>query len=329
MWIIALYVPQMGPINQYFPPPAWFSIFILAIEVSCIGIPILQVFKTQKLRQETLDALSAWEKRQQLDPSGSTFGDGKGSSMYTGSTYPADGKGTPTASTFSTNSTDMLNMTALDFTLRTNPEPLLRFAALRDFSGENVSFLTHIAEWKRAWFVAAKSTHEQRHQQFVNAVRIYCQLISIDFAEFPINICSREMKRLHGIFSEAAAVLMRRQSIASTDTITPFDNEIAPVSSSSSTVDLKTGMNLSGLGKANLQSVMQMTELRGVDTLQDFPIPESFSAEIFEEAEQEIKYLVLTNTWPKFVNATVAATQSGEEEARGQGQGWMKNALCV
>jgi len=228
-----------------------------------------------------------------------------------------------------TSSTDMLNMTALDFTLRTNPQPLLQFAALKDFSGENVSFLTHIAEWKRAWFIipTGSSTQSQRHQQFIDAVRIYVNFVSLDYAEFPINISSREMKRLHHIFTAAATLLMRKQSVSSTETITPFDNPVAPVSSSSSTVDLKTGMSLSTLGVANLQSAMQMTELRAVDTLADVDIPEEFGPEIFEDAEKEIKYLVLTNTWPKFVNASCAASQAGEEEARGGG-GWKSKMLC-
>ena len=30
-------------------------------------------------------------------------------------------------------------------------------------------------------------------------------------------------------------------------------------------------------------------------------IPEGFDATIFDDAERSIKYLVLTNTWPKFV----------------------------
>jgi hypothetical protein len=325
LWLAGLYIPQMAAVNMYFPPPTWYSVSVFLIELSTIGVPIIQVFKTKKLQQETLDALSAWEKRQEHEKTsaftmGSDFENrsNKGST-YTGSTYPIVAPNTPTVSTFGANSTDMLNMTALDFTLRTNPEPLLRFAALKDFSGENVSFLTHIAEWKRAWFIAHRTTQEQRHAQFIAAVRIYVNFVSLDFAEFPINICSREMKRLHGIFSEAAALLMRRQSVSSTDTVTPFNDPIVPVSSHSSTVDLKTGLNMSSLGRANLQSVMQMTELRGADMLADLEVPPTFSAEIFEEAEQEIKYLVLTNTWPKFVNATCAASQVGEEVARGGG----------
>ena len=33
-------------------------------------------------------------------------------------------------------------------------------------------------------------------------------------------------------------------------------------------------------------------------------IPDEFDETIFDEAEKEIKYLVLTNTWPKFVRSS-------------------------
>jgi hypothetical protein len=32
-------------------------------------------------------------------------------------------------------------------------------------------------------------------------------------------------------------------------------------------------------------------------------IPEIFSATVFDRAEESIKYLILTNTWPKFVRS--------------------------
>lgn len=324
LWLAGLYSPQMASVSQYFPPPSWFSVSIFLMEVATIGFPVVQVFKTKKLRKETLNALSAWEKKQDMEPT-FTIGDGddQKDSTYTGSTYaPGDAE----APEFGTNSTEMLNMAALDFTLRTNPGPLLEFAALKDFSGENVSFLMHLADWKRAWFIPLSSTEEQRRQQFFNAVRLYVNFVSLDFAEFPINICSREMKRLHQVFGEAATLLMRRPSVSSTETVTPFDNPIGPVSSNSSELDLKTGLNLSTLGKANLASVMQMTELRATDSLSEISIPDSFTTDIFQDAEQEIKYLILTNTWPKFVNVSCSGSQVDEEE--GRGGWWARHALC-
>jgi len=36
------------------------------------------------------------------------------------------------------------------------------------------------------------------------------------------------------------------------------------------------------------------------------PVPQYFGPETFDRAEESIKYMVLTNTWPKFVNGGFA-----------------------
>jgi hypothetical protein len=308
----------------------WFSVSIFFMEVFTIIFPIVQVLKSQHLRQGTLEALEAWEKRQELQGNsdstiaGSEVGSNK-DSTYTSATYTAESENAPIKICFDAESTVTLNMTALEFLLRTNPEPLLQFAALKDFSGENVSFLTHVAEWKRAWFVPLGSTQEQRRQQFIAAVRIYTNFVSLDCAEFPINISSQEMKCLQEVFSHAAAILMRRPSSGSTDTITPFDME----NDSSSTVDFKTGINLDTLGRNNLKSVQRMTELGTAEreAVTDISIPDMFTPDIFQSAEQEIKYLVFTNTWPKFVitNRMSSLTEVEDEEA---GRSWTSKVLC-
>jgi hypothetical protein len=311
----------MATVNAYFPPPMWFSASIFLMEIFTIAFPIIQVLKSRNLRQETLNALSDWEKQQNYVKTSGIVGEEK-SSTYTGTTYATDGQASPTKSTFEPQSSDAFNMTALEYTLRINPEALLQFAALKDFSGENVSFLTHVAEWKRAWFVPQRSTEEHRHQQFIAAVRIYAYFVSLEYAEFPINICSREMKRLHQIFSGPAALLMRRPSSCSSDTISPFNECFL-------TEESTTSANLETLGRANLKSATMTREVeleRGY-ALAKIQIPESFFAEIFEEAEQEIKYLVFTNTWPKFVGARYASSND-EIKEDACAHRWAKATLC-
>ncbi len=81
----------------------------------------------------------------------------------------------------------MFTMIALQNALESNPTPLLEFAALKDFSGENVSFLLQVAQWKRGWAVA-KDESQRMQEQFIRAVQIYSHFISLEFSEFPINI---------------------------------------------------------------------------------------------------------------------------------------------
>jgi hypothetical protein len=68
-------------------------------------------------------------------------------------------------------------------------------------------------------------------------------------------------------------------------------------------------------------------ELERGYALAKIQIPESFFAEIFEEAEQEIKYLVFTNTWPKFVGARYASSND-EIKEDACAHRWAKATLC-
>ena len=220
----------------------------------------------------------------------------------------------------------MFTMAGLENALRSNPDPLLQFAALKDFSGENVSFLTHVADWKRAWFHSTDgvSPEEHRHEQFVAAVRIYSSFVSLQFSEFPINISSREMKRLFDIFEPAANMLHRNGSTSSSDSATPFD---ALPAESSSTTDLKGGLNLDTLGRSNLKWVTKVAESGGHGALEGIEIPEAFTTGVFDTAESEIKYLVLTNTWPKFVNAGCSKSQLDRIEVE-DASPWRSKLLC-
>jgi hypothetical protein len=308
---------------------------IFFMEIFTVAFPIFQVLKAQTLRQETLDAIASWEKRQRGGEHSSDatstiavsdYRSGKSVAFSTTTTIPNSptDKVAARKSSFESQKSDMFTMVALENALRMNADPLLQFAALKDFSGENVSFLTHIAEWTRGWSVGKIPTTEERHKQFVAAVRIYAHFVSLEFSEFPINISSREAKHLHQVFGAAASILLRRGSVCSNDA-TPFDD---PAPDSSSTVDLKTGINLHTLGRANLQSVIRMTSLGKDDSLADFCIPEVFGPEIFDSAKKEIKYLVLTNTWPKFVNAGFESNSHMGERDVPDARWWQGRSLC-
>ncbi|KAK7910775.1 hypothetical protein PG985_013256 [Apiospora marii] len=338
MWLIGLYVPQMEPVNKVFVPPQWIALSIFFIEVFTLGFPCLQVYRTHNLQQETIDTITAWEKRNQIlgeDPEAiSTSSAGFGGSTLGGrSTAGKSGKSANTAST-SHSRDSTLTMGALENALRTNPQPLLEFASLKDFSGENVSFLSHVGDWRRAWTMSTSSPADKTREQFVRAVRIYSHFVSLEHSEFPVNISSRTGKALHQIFHQTAQILNRRRR--QSDSATPFDGAV-PGHDDDCPGDLEAT-----LGKANLESVTQMAELSMPGStsqlnggrhhdFSDLEVPDSFNPQVFEAAEGEIKYLVLTNTWPKFVHAGFEqASQSSKEEFDdGRPRGFPRNLLCV
>ncbi|KAF2200382.1 hypothetical protein GQ43DRAFT_432554 [Delitschia confertaspora ATCC 74209] len=319
LWLAGLYIPQMEVVNKVIIPPQWFAVSIFFIEIFTIFFPCWQAVKSHSLRKETLDELANWEKKNQILNRASRIDSEEtlsyGSTKYSGSTLKSADTSNEARSVDSRN-TDMFTMVALETALKINPDPLLRFAALKDFSGENVSFLINVANWKLEWSNASKelSSAEHRRQKFTEAVRIYASFVSMDFSEFPINLSCQEARHLHDMF-ETAAVTMCRNTVTS-NSATPFD---LPISETSSTTDFRTGLNLHTLGKANLQSVRKMADLDNGEQALDAEIPATFGADVFSTAEHEIRYLVFTNTWPKFVN---------EGYNRNAGKSVMQRFLC-
>ncbi|KAH9906759.1 hypothetical protein F4778DRAFT_595213 [Xylariomycetidae sp. FL2044] len=304
LWLIGLYTPSWASFNQSWLPPQWFAFSIFFIEIFMVFFPCWQVVKTHHLQQETLDAIASWEKRNQV-----YIGDEQSVSTaaYGGTTIPGgrsafakSGKSRGSTESRDSRKSDTLTMVALESALHNNPQPLLEFAALKDFSGENISFLSHVTDWKRVWATQTGGPDRDR-KQFIRAVRIYSHFISMDYSEFPVNISSRAGKELHTIFNKSARRLNSCWNNAS-DSATPFD-DAAGGTQTLSTVPSQNSADLEeSLGQANLQSVTRMAEL-SCDGHIDIPIPGSFDPRVFDVAESEIKYLVLTNTWPKFVNA--------------------------
>ncbi|KAI8935415.1 hypothetical protein NX059_007995 [Plenodomus lindquistii] len=335
LWLAALYAPAFKPVNAVFPPPVWFSICIFLMEVSAIGFPIADVMKGISLRQETLDAIANWEARQTANGFNSDIAEGLSthptSSIAT--TLKPDYENSYSKIPFESQKSDMLTMNALENALRNNAVPLLRFASLQDFSGENVSFLVNLSDWRRYWFSAELPDAQHRHEQFIAGARIYAHFVS-DFAEFPINISSKEKKRLQNVFEDAANILYRQKrgsvTSATSDSATPFDNMLPTDSknSFSSTTELQLNMNLDSLGRANFRAVSRMQAPYLDETNTDIQVHEAFEGYIFDASESEIKYLVLTNTWPKFVNLGHAGCQMSKGADVERGYTWTRRILC-
>ncbi|KAI1881647.1 hypothetical protein JX265_000473 [Neoarthrinium moseri] len=325
LWLAGLYSPAFTPVNMKMIPPQWFSISIFLIEIAVIGFPCLQVIKTHNLKQETLDAIAAWEKRQQggnVNPEKISTKSSGFTSTLAGSFITGKSGKSNASSTASRDST--LTMAALENVLKNNPQPLLEFAALKDFSGENISFLSHVSDWKRSCALS-KDEPGDRYEQFISAVRIYSHFVSLEYSEFPVNISSRTGKALHQTFDKAARELNSRRT-SNNASATPFGD--APTDSSTADLHAQGGMELEDtLGKANLQSVTRMAVLAS-DGQIDAVIPAGFGPEAFDDAEKEIKYLVLTNTWPKFVHAGFESASQAEKKDEKHMLDGVRQYLC-
>ena len=307
-----------------------FSISIFFIEAFVIGFPCWQVVKTHSLQQETLDAIASWEHKNRGTDSVST-NTALGGTTIGGGASGRSVKTKVSAKRGDSRRSDMFTMLALENALRNNPRSLLEFAALKDFSGENIIFLSHVADWRRAWVSGSSTTAAAaamdpvalRYDQFVQAVRIYSHFISLEYSRFPVNISSRLNKDMAILFDAAANTLNRRNSTQSAGSATPFDDDF----STSSTDDLRDTYDLEAtLGKANLQSVATMADLSSEG--RTVSVPDSFTPLVFDPAEAEIKYLVLTNTWPKFVHHGLENVSQAEESGESYILDGMRKYLC-
>ncbi|PIG83701.1 hypothetical protein AARAC_010627 [Aspergillus arachidicola] len=295
MWLIALYVPAMEVVNQYWIPPQWICLSIWIMEIFTVFLPCWEVMRHHALRQETFNAIEQWESK--MKKSGSEAR--SLNSIPTLVDSMMSGWKSHNGSVDTTGSRDsILTMGALEHVLERNPAPLQKFSALNDFSGENVAFLTSVAEWKNSLPKALRENtdpmdnnmKELLHERFNRALHIYVKFISVSQAEFPVNISSQDLRKLENIFEGPARALYGEKR-AVVDPVTPFDTPSFPMKSLSSP----------SFGNG---SQVELHPVSSDDRVQFWgEVPEAFGPTVFNDAEKSIKYLVLTNTWPKFVKS--------------------------
>ncbi|KAJ4124579.1 hypothetical protein NW754_000277 [Fusarium falciforme] len=307
--IQTLYVPAMSAINNVWVPPQWIAISIMMLEIITIFLPCWEVIRHQALRQKVIDSIAQWQRNKKHIGMASK-------SIATSSTTVASSSRTRWSKDGSTKSDSdeiILTMEALECVLERNPGPLQQFSALRDFSGENIAFLGAVAYWKSSFPAAVRDPDMNKDnavqeliccEQFNSALQIYTNFVSSRDAKFPINLSSQDLKRLELVFEPSARILCGEKR--DVDPATPFESFAMATkvkSSSASSHGSEAGIMA---GSINETDAMRDKVLHWGD------IPDGFNATIFDDAEASIKYLVLTNTWPKFVKERRCSINSND-----------------
>ncbi|KAF5723831.1 transcriptional regulatory [Fusarium mundagurra] len=280
MFLIASYVPAFAPVNFYFPPSSWIHVSILLIEIFAVFVPAFQVIK-QRILVKRIESLNI---ERYATSSTSTLREldnlRRGSSVAT----RLGDKGGYESSDQEMKDT-LLTISAFNYTLNSNPGPLQDFSALNDFSGENISFLTKVTRWKISW--RAEPDEADVRDAYNAALDIYANFISPRDAEFPLNLGSADLKYMEKMFERAAREIFGQSNV---HPAIPFET----------TTSLESAP----------ASAMERPIYTGI-------IPAEFGPGIFDSIEQPIKYLVLTNTWPKFVKEMQSRRRSGETTRSG------------
>ncbi|KOS19316.1 hypothetical protein ESCO_001413 [Escovopsis weberi] len=283
MFLIALYVPAFEKINQYFSPSQWIHLSILILEILTIFVPTFEVIRLKILRKKSATLNAEWEAFSFASSSAATATDRRRHLSLS-----LDEKCAVIDFSEEELGDRLLTMSALNHVLCENPDPLQEFSALRDFSGENIAFLIRVAKWKHS-LMDEKLSEESRRDAYNQALWIYIDFISPRDAKFPLNLSSQDLKFLENLFEQSARDLCGEALV---NPAIPFDVE-QPSS------------------RTKHQDPEDRPEYIG-------PIPSQFDAFVFDKAQADVKYLVLTNTWPKFVTEMQLRRRSSCETGRSE-----------
>lgn len=206
----------------------------------------------------------------------------------------------------------MYTMTALDTAILRNLDPLLRWAAEVDFTGENIIFLREVRNFKKKWLQRVKHgrtlTPTEMRDRYEEAGMIYFTCVCPETAQFPINIKSHILKDLRSVFKDLEFRPDRPQS-PSRNMVTPWEDE-SPDSYSGSSHGTIFPVDMTGIRTSvDLLYPLPVTEVESKaqgsagdeNGLSALEVPDSFSLDVFDDAFAEVRYLVFTNTWTRYV----------------------------
>lgn len=184
------------------------------------------------------------------------------------------------------------SMQALEFSIETSIEPLIAWAASREFTAENTIFLREVRNFKKKWCSLKTVTTAQRCQMFNDASLIYFTLINPFTAETPINIEYKIFKTLQNTFSDVEFDPYMPRSK------TP-DNPKSPVMRENVVCPWEDTLSRPASIESN-NTTSSTASHRSI-------LPSEFSDDVFDAAFESIKYLVFTNTWPRYVDAEMSS----------------------
>lgn len=281
----------------------WLAPGIMVMQFVTIFFPMIEAWRLDSENRKTLSMLQAWERH---DKSMDTD-----RSLLTRTTSRSSEEGI-LASPRPNPETRINTMAALRRTLELNPAPLLEFAATREFSAENILFLMQVKKWKQAWSSAAVNgqviPQAALKHLYTTAFEIFTNLVDDRTADFPINIESQIRVHLNHIFKSAtieAADLYIQNRLSDVPKPGHMYVQSVEVQSTAEGSDLwhqeKRVTVVSTEPKHDLHP--SVNRIRSVVEVGDKP---EFDGHVFDDAEKSILYLVLTNTWQKFVKDKTA-----------------------
>jgi hypothetical protein len=182
-------------------------------------------------------------------------------------------------------------MQALEFSIEHGIDSLIEWTASREFTAENTIFLREVRNFKKKWSSLRTVTTAQRRQMHNEASLIFFTLVNPFTAETPINIEYKIFKKLQRQFEGIEYDPYMPRSRTPSDPMSPAarENVVCPWEN---TLDRPASFESSS-------SASSTASTRSI-------VPSEFTDDVFDAAFESIKYLVFTNTWPRYVEAELA-----------------------
>ncbi|KAF2024142.1 hypothetical protein EK21DRAFT_79323 [Setomelanomma holmii] len=271
LWIAFTFsnLVEIKNINGYFAPAGWFLPSLVVCQQVLIIIPLRKTLRLQRGRQAP--------QTSETDSLTSTQ-----SSM----------SGKSTTVVFSKELKSKASMQALEFSIQHSIEPLIAWAAAREFTAENIIFLREVRNFKKKWSPLNTVSTAQRRQMFNEASLIFFTLINPFTAESPINIEYKIFKKLQATFAGVEFDPYMPRSKTPDNLKSPIlrENVVCPWED---TLSRPTSIDSN-------HTTSSTSSTRSI-------VPSEFTDEIFDAAFESIKYLVFTNTWPRYVDAELTS----------------------
>lgn len=265
-------MPEIEKIRSYFAPAGWFIPSLIVCQQVLILIPLADAFKSRPRQRPVSTATET-------------------ASLTSTISHTSE----KSAQELMRELKPKASMQALELSIEQNIEPLIVWAATKEFTAENTIFLREVRNWRKKWSSLKTVSTAQRRQMFNEASLIYFTLVNPFTAETPINIEYKIFKVLQNLFASVEYDPYMPRSKTPEDMRSPVirENVICPWEETLSR-------------PASIQSDITTSSTSSTSSI----IPSDFTEDIFDAAYESIKYLVFTNTWPRYVDAEMSSKAS-------------------
>ena len=222
-----------------------------------------------------------------------------------------------TDSIYSEKARSQNSMDTFTMTLQRDPKHLLGWACTKEFTAENIIFLTQVQAFKKKWEQAAKHVENlselQLRERYEDAALIFFTLVNAHTARMNINIDYKTYSELEEMFkgcsyeafSDDSSSCSKGSSTYTENIVTPWADFEPPASTNADRPASSTSRRSDDsrrIGDSEVDKLYQIpvTEISTETAAEEAPVPTNFSLDVFDRAYEIVKNDVFLNTWVRF-----------------------------